>query len=99
MEYKARVAPVRLLAAAGELDRITAEKWWQEPAYFPTATNCLSQSMSSFSLSGESASTVRRKTGSVPENRNSTQLSFSRYSRSEERRVGKECRSRWSPYH
>ena len=22
-----------------------------------------------------------------------------RYSRSEERRVGKECRSRWSPYH
>ena len=25
--------------------------------------------------------------------------SFSRVSRSEERRVGKECRSRWSPYH
>ena len=25
--------------------------------------------------------------------------SFSHYSRSEERRVGKECRSRWSPYH
>ena len=24
---------------------------------------------------------------------------FSRFSRSEERRVGKECRSRWSPYH
>src|SRR2546427_1781529 len=24
---------------------------------------------------------------------------FSRRSRSEERRVGKECRSRWSPYH
>ena len=23
----------------------------------------------------------------------------SKYSRSEERRVGKECRSRWSPYH
>ena len=22
-----------------------------------------------------------------------------RYNRSEERRVGKECRSRWSPYH
>ena len=26
-------------------------------------------------------------------------VSFSGYSRSEERRVGKECRSRWSPYH
>ena len=27
------------------------------------------------------------------------ELSFSDISRSEERRVGKECRSRWSPYH
>ena len=26
-------------------------------------------------------------------------LSFSSIERSEERRVGKECRSRWSPYH
>src|SRR2546429_9864549 len=26
-------------------------------------------------------------------------LTFSTNSRSEERRVGKECRSRWSPYH
>ena len=26
-------------------------------------------------------------------------VSSSSYSRSEERRVGKECRSRWSPYH
>src|SRR2546422_8421964 len=26
-------------------------------------------------------------------------LPFSAYQRSEERRVGKECRSRWSPYH
>ena len=25
--------------------------------------------------------------------------SFSSFGRSEERRVGKECRSRWSPYH
>ena len=24
---------------------------------------------------------------------------FPEYARSEERRVGKECRSRWSPYH
>ena len=26
-------------------------------------------------------------------------ITFSRILRSEERRVGKECRSRWSPYH
>src|SRR5256884_6573739 len=29
----------------------------------------------------------------------SSTLIFPRFSRSEERRVGKECRSRWSPYH
>src|SRR3712207_6717397 len=28
-----------------------------------------------------------------------TVLAFTGYARSEERRVGKECRSRWSPYH
>ena len=27
------------------------------------------------------------------------QKSIEKYGRSEERRVGKECRSRWSPYH
>src|SRR6267142_4926812 len=26
-------------------------------------------------------------------------MTYSRFARSEERRVGKECRSRWSPYH
>ena len=29
----------------------------------------------------------------------SSMLKTARYPRSEERRVGKECRSRWSPYH
>ena len=28
-----------------------------------------------------------------------TRISMERFGRSEERRVGKECRSRWSPYH
>ena len=47
--------------------------------------------------------------GSSPgsKNRSSTRLSVAllfsevmgKFSRSEERRVGKECRSRWSPYH
>ena len=26
-------------------------------------------------------------------------LAYQKFGRSEERRVGKECRSRWSPYH
>ena len=33
------------------------------------------------------------------DNFNSTLLSYGNLCRSEERRVGKECRSRWSPYH
>src|SRR5690606_39759290 len=36
-------------------------------------------------LTGEAAATVRKR--------------YQRALRSEERRVGKECRSRWSPYH
>ena len=31
--------------------------------------------------------------------RDSKNIGFIELSRSEERRVGKECRSRWSPYH
>ena len=30
---------------------------------------------------------------------NLTELEYTEKDRSEERRVGKECRSRWSPYH
>src|SRR5260370_31520126 len=30
---------------------------------------------------------------------NNEDLALAAYNRSEERRVGKECRSRWSPYH
>src|ERR1051325_11377603 len=41
-----------------------------------------------------SAATIRRR---VP--RASCARSAERATRSEERRVGKECRSRWSPYH
>src|SRR5574341_1176226 len=35
----------------------------------------------------------------APENRRRLAPLNERYTRSEERRVGKECRSRWSPYH
>src|SRR5260221_11424445 len=36
---------------------------------------------------------------SVIDFRQQQRVSSSQFSRSEERRVGKECRSRWSPYH
>ena len=35
----------------------------------------------------------------VEETSNNTQINIYNGTRSEERRVGKECRSRWSPYH
>ena len=35
----------------------------------------------------------------IHQNLNNKQFEFITKSRSEERRVGKECRSRWSPYH
>ena len=45
--------------------------------------------------------TVTPPTPSAPATGNSTYFDGlgSPYGRSEERRVGKECRSRWSPYH
>ena len=43
---------------------------------------------------GEYASTGGRKAKSIGINK-----SYCHAMRSEERRVGKECRSRWSPYH
>ena len=37
-----------------------------------------------------------KRNGDLPEN---TEAALLQTMRSEERRVGKECRSRWSPYH
>ena len=37
--------------------------------------------------------------GLVNSHQKETQLDYKTLCRSEERRVGKECRSRWSPYH
>ena len=46
---------------------------------------------------------VSKKTGALPQqepvNKRSGGAAATRNGRSEERRVGKECRSRWSPYH
>ena len=43
--------------------------------------------------------TIAARTGSVIEAAASTKNEETVRLRSEERRVGKECRSRWSPYH
>ena len=41
----------------------------------------------------------RMKVCTKVKGKNEQDTGFVFYSRSEERRVGKECRSRWSPYH
>ena len=46
-----------------------------------------------------SVSSTRRGWAFSWRDRKSTRLNSSHLGRSEERRVGKECRSRWSPYH
>ena len=49
--------------------------------------------------SSEDSSTDGTSDGSSDDSSNGDESDFSDGSRSEERRVGKECRSRWSPYH
>ena len=43
--------------------------------------------------------TLKEKYGKEPEKKEFKRELIRNYLRSEERRVGKECRSRWSPYH
>ena len=50
-------------------------------------------------LIGEDREPVAERDGSPPEPCIRAEMSWDNYDRSEERRVGKECRSRWSPYH
>ena len=68
-----------------------------EPTYRPP-TCCLTRGASSREASRSTCS--RGATASLPEARRAALRTAGRTaSRSEERRVGKECRSRWSPYH
>src|SRR2546426_12488226 len=50
-------------------------------------------------LSALSITSARSASEAPVQGSSSSSSSPSSYSRSEERRVGKECRSRWSPYH
>ena len=47
-------------------------------------------------VAGQQATLIARRIGFTAK---STPVTLSGAARSEERRVGKECRSRWSPYH
>src|SRR2546429_2094586 len=67
----------------------------QRELEFMLARTCRSVSYSSNSLCNIQCGQSHSAAGVV----NQYRLGPSQTSRSEERRVGKECRSRWSPYH
>ena len=48
---------------------------------------------------GREVLTTKSTAPALQKTYNSQKKQYSDLSRSEERRVGKECRSRWSPYH
>ena len=90
-------SPAHLRAAceaslrALETDRIDLYQYHRPDPNVPTPSRCVrSRSCGTRARSAGSASPTRTR-------RRST--SRARSPRSEERRVGKECRSRWSPYH
>ena len=63
----------------------------------------VTQEMKPYTLLSEMASLVREYAQMVQESGLEVRILMPRFGtineRSEERRVGKECRSRWSPYH
>src|SRR2546422_5590502 len=90
-------APLGAQAATGAITGKVVDASTQQPlanvevALAATPHRELSRSDGSFALNGVPAGTYRLR---------ATRIGYgSQIQRSEERRVGKECRSRWSPYH
>ena len=67
-------------------------------AYYLSATGKEHAGADEVIASGETdwRKVIAQLTGPIP---NDKRIFFQKQMRSEERRVGKECRSRWSPYH
>src|SRR3712207_1573878 len=65
----------------------------------PELNRASASKASSTVTSSHSPLSVRRRGTKVCIVADTSSISPTRYRRSEERRVGKECRSRWSPYH
>ena len=59
----------------------------------------LSSADTEVSLLTAAATSLQHKNADIGDIRIANYLSLTHPYRSEERRVGKECRSRWSPYH
>src|SRR5207245_4731735 len=79
--------------------------WYRVPEkFFFSSRRRHTRSVSAFLLNRSSDLTISGKTvepipSALPSFQKLFQVSATALSRSEERRVGKECRCRWSPYH
>ena len=70
------------------------------PAVVPTEIiSNLQEMMTNYKNTGVSLLSISHRDNAFEEVHTSIQDNLSKILRSEERRVGKECRSRWSPYH
>ena len=102
--------PVNITREAGDLAREAMTYFNFGLAYdsqgdFPKAIECLEKSLKIASEAGDRATegVAYLKLGLVYDSQSVFPKAIENYEksiqRSEERRVGKECRSRWSPYH
>src|SRR2546430_14967231 len=94
--FAAALLLATLLLSATETDRVqSAPQWLMKPLSLPECIN-LALKQNSAILKGKSD--LEAAYGVVVQTR-AIAIPKLRATRSEERRVGKECRSRWSPYH
>src|SRR2546426_3141151 len=83
--------------------KVTGVQTCALPISFPSQADMMS--MSAFGSTASARSILAMRNASPPAARKSclamfmSALDLGKETRSEERRVGKECRSRWSPYH
>ena len=91
----------RLAADAPHLADLGIRKIWMPPAFKATSANDVGYGVYDLFDLGEfdQKGTVRTKYGFKEDYLQAIQALKEAGIRSEERRVGKECRSRWSPYH
>src|SRR2546427_10436550 len=73
------------------------------PVFFHQSGGCCDNSAANCYLPGEltigAQDVLLGQVGGAPFYIGKSQYEYWKHTRSEERRVGKECRSRWSPYH
>ena len=79
--------------------RFTTEIWNFNPVITKSRNNEIIKTMAKKEENAEQLTPQQQKMKALQAAMAKIEKDFGKGSRSEERRVGKECRSRWSPYH